>query len=275
MNCPNCNAELKDGARFCQNCGTQIAAQEPAFDFNQPEQPAQPYDYQPQQYEQPVQQYDYQPQQYEQPAQPYDYQPQQYGQPVQQYDYQPQQYGQYSTQTMMAPVPKKSPVKAIVIAVVAVVLVAGIALGSFFIFRICNDGSKGSYKDALTDLTNMFNNGKYLEAMEKYSVDGKAPDMNGMESMLSMLNGIKWEIKVDEANSKVYAKGTEEFDRYISYVTDDETYIAKADEVAVVEATMSMSGSVLGQPVNESSDTTIYMARIDGAWKLDAAGDLF
>lgn len=261
MNCPNCNAELRDGARFCQSCGSPVAAQEPVSDFNQPEQPVQ-------QYEQPAQPYDYQPQQYEQPMQQYGYQPEQ---PVQQYDYQPQQYG---TQTMTAPAPKKSPVKAIIIAVVAVVLVAGIALGSFFIFRSCNDGSKGSYKDAIADLAKMFSDGKYIEAIEKYSVDGKAPDMNGMESALSLLNGLKWEITVDEASSKVYAKGTEEFDEYISYVTDDETYQAKATEVAVVKAKATMSGTVFGQSLNESSDTTFYMARIDGAWKFNASGAL-
>lgn len=248
MNCPNCNADLKDGAKFCQSCGAPIAQQEPVSDFSQSEQPVQPYDYQPQQYEQPVQQY----------------------------ADQPQQYGQYGTQTMTVPAPKKSPVKAIVIAAIAVVVIAGIALGSFFIFKSCNDASKGSYKDAVTDIVNMFNEGKYLEAMEKYSVDGKAPDVNGMESAFSLLNGIKWEIEIDEAKTPVYKKGIDdEFDEYISYVTGDETYQAKATEVALVKAKVSMKGSMIGQPLNESYDTTIYMARIDGAWKCDAADDVF
>ena len=48
MNCPNCNAPLEDGARFCASCGTAIPAQAPEA---APQQPSAGY----QAYQQPNQ----------------------------------------------------------------------------------------------------------------------------------------------------------------------------------------------------------------------------
>lgn len=98
--------------------------------------------------------------------------------------------------------------------------------------------------------------------------------MGGMESYLSLLSGVKWEITVDEAASKVYQKGDPEFESNLKKVTTNDTYASKATEVAVVKAHVKMSGNVMGQDINQESDTTFYMARIDGAWKLDASGAL-
>ena len=175
---------------------------------------------------------------------------------------------------MTAPAPKKGPAKLIIIIAIAVVAAAGIAVGIIFGLKGCSGGATGSYKDAVTDLASMFSNGKYIEAMEKYSVEGKAPDMGGMESYLSLLSGVKWEITVDEAASKVYQKGDPEFESNLKKVTTNDTYASKATEVAVVKAHVKMSGNVMGQDINQESDTTFYMARIDGAWKLDASGAL-
>ena len=225
MNCPNCNAELRDGAKFCQKCGTPITAQEPIFAT---------------------------------------------GQSVRQYDYQSQQHSQYGTQTMTAPAPKKN-AKGIIIAVVAVLLVAGIVVGSIFIFKSCNDPSKGTYREAVVDCVKMLNDGKIIKAIEKYSIDGKIPEMYGMESAFSeMFKNVKLEVVIDGANSRKYTRGMDEdFNYYISDVTDNEFYRAKATEVAVIEIMWSVKGVTMGERIDSSGHDTIYAARIDGAWKVD------
>lgn len=91
LNCPNCNAENQDTARFCFACGTALEAPKPEVEqptaYQQPEQSA---------YEQPA---------YQQPEQPAYEQPV-YQQPVQN-DY--SQQGSYQQQSYQQPIYPQPP----------------------------------------------------------------------------------------------------------------------------------------------------------------------
>ncbi len=93
--CSNCGNQIAEGSVFCDNCGQRLAdepGQAPSQPYAQPNQP----------YAQPAQQYSQPAQQSYQPSQPYQQPAQQYQQPAQQ-PYQPSQPYQQPVQQSYQP----------------------------------------------------------------------------------------------------------------------------------------------------------------------------
>ena len=227
MFCQKCGASCTEGERFCSSCGADLTQtsvnSEPQF-----QQPIQ----QPQ-YEQPVQQapYNQQPQ-YAQPVQqaPYNQQPQ-YGQPVQQTQPQFNQPVDHSFQSQ--PVKKKSK-KGLAIGITAAVVVAGGAVGGYFVYQsvaakqfIENNPTKAVYNSYETYLSKRNESTAGLVsivsgAMEKGTF---ALDVNG---------GIDYEGQKQSVNATILA----------SYDKKSNEYFCKVDGLnSLMGSSLSSSGS--------------------------------
>ncbi len=138
MRCPNCGAEVREGAAFCESCGAAVpsaaaAAMGPTEQPTSPMPTAPAYDqaaYDAAVYAQKMAEYERQKAAYDQ---------QQYAQ--QQAAYQ-QQYAQqqaaYAASTGTAATPKKTGL-IVAIAIIGVLLLVGCGVGGFFAFRALKD----------------------------------------------------------------------------------------------------------------------------------------
>ena len=243
MNCPKCQTALPDSAKFCARCGSDLrAAQENPVQQACGEAPQVPYREQFQQYREP---------------QPPYQQPQ--GEVLQQVP---------SSAVLTQAQPKnKSRAVPVIIVVAAILLTAGIVFGVFFGLKGCNNAATGSYKDALNDAMALMSAGKIDEALEKYSIGGSGEPASQANAVFNMIGNVKVTVDVNDDKTKVYSKGTEEFDDALSYITSDKMVQAQISEIVYVDAEMTVSGNVLGQAFDRSDDTTFYMARINGQWK--------
>lgn len=118
MYCSKCGHNNDSNSRFCQACGNMLSAEQPAQQYQEPQQ-QEPVQYQEPQYQEPVQfqQTQFQEPQYQEPTQ---FQQPQYQEPVQ---YQQPQYPQPQT-----PAPKKSPVGIIIGCVIGGVVILGVII---------------------------------------------------------------------------------------------------------------------------------------------------
>lgn len=300
MNCPDCNRPIEPNQRFCAGCGRKLqpdaletensAAANPVespipVSAPQPEKAPAPWSFTPGEsaaprpsvgepaappaYEPPA------PPAYTQPDAP-QFQPPQ--QPERRFDEQFRRYQQPSQfsgtqpayqQGYNAPVaPKKgfSP-KLLIALIVAVAVVAGAVIGGIFLLRSCTNPARGSYTDALNDIAGMLNAGKYEEAVQKYTID--SPVLTDAERQkLVLLSGIRYDIKVNEAGSEVYAQGSSDYAQLVGQFTSDPAKQQQISEIAAVDATVTVSGNVWGQALNETNRNTLYLARYNGEWKL-------
>ena len=270
MNCPKCMHPIKDGQKFCPACGAKI--QPVTLDLDKTvaadpiEMGEQGYAQPPQQnaWQQPVQP---EPQQnvWQQPVQP---EPQQNAwQPPVQPEPQgyPAQYQQsYGSYTAVAEKKRKGSGKLIVIIVIAAVLVVGTVAG-IFAFRACGGIS---YQAAITDMMQMISEGKYEDAIDKYSIEGKANLTESQKQKLAMMQGMTYTADVDEKNAKIYKKGDAQFDSYCSRMTSDTAKRDQITEIVEVPVTVNVKGTVFGSPVDQSNPTTFVMAKMNGQWKM-------
>lgn len=310
MNCPKCNKPIEPNQRFCAGCGMNLQgaamevektvaanpdelpvpenapqpAEAPApWSFApgstpEPEAPAEvpaeapiaPPDPAPM-YGQPARPA------YEPPAAPayqppqnsYEQQYQQYQQPSQFAGTQPAYQQGYNTPVATEQKKGFSP-RILIVIIAAVLVVAGMVVGGIFLFRSCTNPARGSYKDALNDVVSLMNAGQYEELIRKYTIDDYTMTETDRQS-IALLSGLKYDIRVNEADSKVYAKDSSEYRSAVSRFTSDTARQNQISEIAVVEATVTVSGSVLGQSMNQTNENTIYMARYNGEWKLPGA----
>lgn len=243
---------------------------QPAVPANEPpaappfgEQPAAPM------YGQPA------PPAYEPPAAPA-YQPPQnnYAQQYQQYQ-QPSQFAgtqpvyQQGYNNPVAVAQKKGfSVKLLIVIIAAVLVVAGAVVGGIFLFKGCTGAPSGSYKDAVNGVFAMFNDGKYEEAIKKYSFNDNYTMSESERQVISMLSGFKYTVQINDSNSRVYPKGSSEFNAHVEKFSGDSGKQSRITEIAVVDTKLTITGSLFGQNYNESTDLTMYLACVDGEWKL-------
>ena len=147
-------------------------------------------------------------------------------------------------------------------------LLVAVIVGGIFVFRSCANPSKGSYKDALNDVFALLNAGQYEEVIKKYTIDNDYRITDADRSSLALLNGMKYEVDVHEDKCKGYDKNSSEFKSMVSRFTSDTVKQNNITEIAAVDATVKVTGYVMGQSMNQSEDNTIYMARYNGEWKL-------
>lgn len=267
--CPNCKAEIPDGSKFCGRCGTAIAqAQSQPVSFEDDNRTMDASQVEAAVNAQPSVQ-EVEPQAESVAA---EYQP---VNNAQNFGYQPADGGAqpyaYQGDTAVAVAPKKSkkPLMIILIAGGAVLLVAAVMLVLIFGFKIF-DKSKGSPQDAYNEMISMFNDGKYEEAIRKYSFDDGA-SLNGTDisQYQGLLSSIKWNVQIFEV--KTYKRGDYDFDSELRNVTTDSRYTGGVTEVAVMK--VKLGYSAFGK--SNSNETTVYMGRYNGAWKLSNSSSLF
>ena len=262
MICPNCKAEIPDGSKFCGRCGTATAqAQSQPVNFEDDNRTMDASQVEAVVNAQPV----------VQEAAPQAESVAAEHQPVnsaQNFGYQPSDGGAqpyaYQSGTAVAVAPKKSkkPLMIILIAGGAVLLVTAVMLVLIFGFKIF-DKSKGSPQDAYNEVISMFNDGKYEEAIRKYTFDGGASvDMTQLNQYKGILSSFKWSSQILEV--KTYKRGDYDFDSELRNVTTDSRYTGGITEVAVMK--VKLGYSAFGK--SDSNETTVYMGRYNGAWKL-------
>ena len=137
--------------------------------------------------------------------------------------------------------------KLIVIIVIAAVLVVGTVAG-IFAFRACGGIS---YQAAITDMMQMISEGKYEDAIDKYSIEGKANLTESQKQKLAMMQGMTYTADVDEKNAKIYKKGDAQFDSYCSRMTSDTAKRDQITEIVEVPVTVNVKGTVFGSPVDQ------------------------
>lgn len=158
---------------------------------------------------------------------------------------------------------------AVLIILIAVIVAGGIVAG-FFAFKGCS--TLPDYKAAINDMMEMMSDGKYEEAIEKYSIDGAQTLTEADRQRLAMLQGITFTADIEDDQAVFYKRGEDGFDSKLSAITEDEEKQSTITDIVVVPVTVSAKGTIWTGEVDQTRTGTFTMGLVNGQWKLPGRG---
>lgn len=283
MNCPQCKHLIKPGQKFCPACGAKImmpnldtektvAADDIEY-YHPDENTSAPNAWHMTDREDPEKNA-WQGAKSNDPQQDAWHQAAQYSansdqntwnQSAQEYDSYQSAYQQQDYGTATAVKKKSSSRVAVLIILIAVIVAGGIVAG-FFAFKGCS--TLPDYKAAINDMMEMMSDGKYEEAIEKYSIDGAQTLTEADRQRLAMLQGITFTADIEDDQAVFDKRGEDGFDSKLSAITEDEEKQSTITDIVVVPVTVSAKGTIWTGEVDQTRTSTFTMGLVNGQWKL-------